>query len=94
MPIEIEIENFEQLGLALDAGIDGVLLDNMTPDVLIEAVKIVRSHPSGENVFIEASGGINLDTLDGYVRTGVDAISVGALTHSVKSADIHMEIIA
>jgi nicotinate-nucleotide pyrophosphorylase (carboxylating) len=93
-PIEIEIENFDQLGLALDSGIDGVLLDNMNPPVLIEAVKIIRSHPNGAKVFIEASGGITLDNFDAYVRTGVDAISVGALTHSVKSADMHMEIIA
>lgn len=93
-PIEIEIENFDQLGLALDSGIDGVLLDNMNPPVLIEAVKIIRSHPDGAKVFIEASGGITLDNFDAYVRTGVDAISVGALTHSVKSADMHMEIIA
>ena len=92
LPIELEVENFEQLTEGIESGADGFLLDNMRPDVIKEAVNIIRNSPGGKDIFIEASGGINLENLEEYVKTGVDAISAGALTHSVKSSNIHIEL--
>lgn len=92
LPIEVEVENFEEITEALTVGVDGLLLDNMSPEVLIKAMELIRSFDSGNDVFVEASGGINLENLAEYVKTGVDAISTGAVTHSVKSANIHLEI--
>lgn len=92
LPIELEVENFDQISEALTVGVDGFLLDNMSPETTIEAVKLIRSAHRGENIFIESSGGINLDTLVNYVSTGINAVSIGALTHGIKSADIHIEI--
>jgi len=92
LPIELEVENFEQIEEALTIGVDGFLLDNMNPATTIEAVKIIRSHKNGENIFIESSGGINLSTIKNYVSTGINAVSIGALTHGIKSANIHIEI--
>lgn len=92
LPIELEVENFEQINEALDIGVDGFLLDNMPPQKTIEAVKLIRSHQNGKDILIESSGGINLNTLPQYVKTGINAVSVGQLTHGVKSADIHIEI--
>jgi nicotinate-nucleotide pyrophosphorylase (carboxylating) len=91
LPIEVEVENFEQIKEALEAGVDGFLLDNMSPEITKEAVKMIRNFENGHDIFIESSGGINLSNLEHYVSTGVNAISSGALTHSVKSADIHIE---
>lgn len=91
LPVEVEVENFEQITEALDAGVDGLLLDNMSPATLKEAVEFIRKFSVGEDIFIEASGGINLQNLSDYVQTGVNAISSGALSHSVKGANIHME---
>lgn len=93
IPIELEVDNLEQINEGLKAGVDGFLLDNMSPQQTIEAVKLIRKQPEGENIFIESSGGITLATLAKYVMTGVDAVSIGALTHSVPAADIHMEFI-
>jgi len=68
--------------------IDIVMLDNMNLDTMIEAVKMVKG-----KALIEASGGVTLKNVREIAQTGVDLISVGALTHSVKSLDISMEII-
>jgi nicotinate-nucleotide pyrophosphorylase (carboxylating) len=92
LPVELEVENFEQIMEALEIGVDGFLLDNMPPDMTINAVELIRNHPKGNDMFIESSGGINFVTLPDYVRTGINAVSIGALTHGVKSADIHIEI--
>jgi nicotinate-nucleotide pyrophosphorylase (carboxylating) len=92
-PIEVECENEFQILEALECKVDGALLDNMPPDVLKKAVKLIRNHPQGKKIFIEASGGITLDNLKKYVVTGVDAISIGALTHSAKGAELHLEFI-
>ena len=91
LPTEIEVENEHQIIEAIEAGTDGLLLDNMSPDELMRSVKLVRSHRRGKDIFLEASGGINLDNLKDYVCTGVDAISCGALTHSIKNANLHLE---
>ncbi len=92
LPIEVEVENFEQITEAIQAGADGLLLDNMTPKMMKEAIELIKRFSDGKQIFTEASGGINLENLSDYVTTGVDAISTGAITHSVKSANIHLEI--
>lgn len=86
-PVEIEVTNFTELNDALKAKAEKVLLDNMTPKQVKEAVLIV-----GKRAFIEVSGGVNLDNLESYLIEGVNAISIGALTHSTRSLDISLEI--
>ncbi|MFH1052701.1 MAG: carboxylating nicotinate-nucleotide diphosphorylase [bacterium] len=90
LKIEIEVENKEEINEALEIGVDGFLLDNMSPSTISKMVEYIRDN-AGEDVFIEASGGINLSNLGEYVKTGVNAISSGALTHSVKGSNIHLE---
>ena len=90
LKIEIEVENSEEIKEALEIGVDGFLLDNMSPEMTAEMVKFIRTEANND-IFIEASGGINLNNLEQYVKTGVNAISSGALTHSVKGANIHLE---
>jgi nicotinate-nucleotide pyrophosphorylase (carboxylating) len=85
--IEIEVTSFEELSLALEAGADVILLDNMNPDQAREAVERV-----GGRVPLEVSGGIRLDNVRAYALTGVDFVSVGALTHSVRAVDISLEL--
>jgi nicotinate-nucleotide pyrophosphorylase (carboxylating) len=63
----------------------------MTPDKIKECVTLIRTHPNGNNIFIEASGGINLTNITPYLDTGIDGISIGALTHQIKSCDIKLE---
>lgn len=91
LPIELEVDNFEQIYEGLEVGVDGFLLDNMPPEIAKQAVDIIRKSKNGNNIFIECSGGITYDNLDGYLKIGIDAVSIGALTHSVKAASIHME---
>lgn len=93
LPVELEVDTFEQIHEGLTAGVDGFLLDNMSPTQVRQAVELIRSHPGGEQIFIEASGGITFESMDGYLTTGIDAISIGALTHSVKGAKIRMEFL-
>lgn len=91
LPIQIEVDRKEQIPNAIDSGADGLLLDNMSPDYLMECVKFAKELKN--NIFLEASGGITLQNLSGYVTTGIDAVSVGALTHSVKSSDISLKFV-
>lgn len=93
LPIEVEAENFEQVKQAVELGVDGILLDNMTPEDTIEAVNFIRQNEGVRRMFVESSGGINLKTLPDYVKTGIDAVSIGALTHSVVNKNLHLEII-
>ncbi len=90
VPIELEVDNLDQLKEGLNYEIDGFLLDNMTPKEIEKAIEIVKKG-SPKNVFLEASGGINLETLTAYASTGVDAISIGALTTLAKNIDLKME---
>ena len=83
--IEVEVTNIDEVKLAMDAGVDIIMLDNMSVKQMKEAVKLI-----GGNVKVEASGGVNLKTVRAIAETGVDFISVGALTHSVKALDISM----
>jgi nicotinate-nucleotide pyrophosphorylase (carboxylating) len=86
--IEVEVENLSQLQEALEMEVDIVMLDNMELETMKEAVKMAK----GKSI-IEVSGGITLGKVREIAQTGVDLISVGSLTHSVKSLDISMEII-
>ena len=84
--IEVEVRNTAEIDQALAAGVDRIMLDNFTPERTAEAVSHIRAvNPTVE---IESSGGITLDTLRPYGEAGVDFISVGALTHSVKGLDM------
>lgn len=85
--IEVEVDNLEQLREALTYRIDAVLLDNMGPDLLRQAVAM-----AGGRVLLEASGGVNLDTVRTIAETGVDLISVGALTHSAPVLDLGLDM--
>ena len=84
--IEVEVDTLEQLQDALEGHPDIVLLDNMPVDMLQTAVKL--RDQTAPKVLLEASGGVNLDTVRGIARTGVERISVGALTHSAPALDL------
>ena len=86
--IEVEVENLSQLQEALKVQVDIIMLDNMDLETMKEAVKMVKG-----KTLIEASGGITLEKVRKIAQTGVDLISIGALTHSVKALDINMEIV-
>jgi nicotinate-nucleotide pyrophosphorylase (carboxylating) len=86
--IEIEVRSLHELKLALEHGAEAVLLDNMTPEQIREAVEYVSA--LGRKVPLEASGGITLENIRGYAEAGVNFISVGALTHSVAAVDLSM----
>ncbi len=89
--IEIEVRSLDELNTALDHGAEAVLLDNMTPEQVRQCVELVGTmeHP----VPLEASGGITLENIRAYADSGVNFISVGALTHSVTAADMSMRIV-
>ena len=94
LPIELEVDTKAQIKEGLAVGVDGFLLDNMHPERIRESLDIIRCFPGGENIFVEASGGITLENIHGYLNTGVNAISVGALTHQIKSRDIRLEFVS
>ena len=89
--IELEVDTIDQIYEGLENNVHGFLLDNMSPNKIKECVKLIRSHPTGNNIFIEASGGMNLSNIVPYLNTGIDGISIGALTHQIKSCDIKLE---
>ena len=84
--IEQEVRNTEEILQAIEANVDRIMLDNFTPERTAEAVKLIRS--KAPQIEIESSGGITIDNLRDYGECGVDFISVGALTHSVKGLDM------
>ena len=85
-PVQVEVDRIDQIEPALDAGADRLLLDNMPPPVLREAVALVAGR-----VPLEASGGVNLDTIRAIAETGVNYISVGRITQSAPSVDIGLD---
>ena len=89
MPLEIECRNLDEVAYALGAGADRLLLDNMTPQQLGEAVRL-RNEQGGDSPTLEASGGVSLETVRAIAESGVDFISVGALTHSAPTLDFSM----
>jgi len=84
--IEVETETLEQVKEALDSGADIIMLDNMTPELMKQAVELIAG-----KALTEASGNVKLDNIEEVAATGVDIISVGAITHSVKAMDISMK---
>jgi nicotinate-nucleotide pyrophosphorylase (carboxylating) len=90
-PIEIEVRTLAELEEALANGAESILLDNMKVEDVRQAVVRVAGHP--RHVPVEASGGIRLENVRDYAETGVDYISVGALTHSPQAVDLSMRIV-
>ncbi|GAB1159475.1 carboxylating nicotinate-nucleotide diphosphorylase [Paenibacillus illinoisensis] len=90
MTIEVETENLTQVNEALQAGADIIMLDNMHPDQMREAVSVIRKQ--APHVKVEASGNVSLDTIRGIAESGVDVISVGRLTYSFESLDISLDL--
>ena len=88
LQIQVEVDRIEQIEPALEAGAERLLLDNMKPDTLREAVTLVAGR-----VPLEASGGVNLDTIRGIAETGVDYISVGRITQSAPEVDIGLDYV-
>jgi len=86
-PVEVEAETLDEVAEALAAGADRILLDNMTPEQVRRAVELV-----GGQARLEASGGISLATVRAYAETGVDFVSVGALTHAARSLHVSLEV--
>jgi nicotinate-nucleotide pyrophosphorylase (carboxylating) len=93
LPVQCEVDSLAQLDEALGAGADAVLLDNMGPALLRRAVARVRAHEQagGKRVLTEASGGVTLTTVRAIALSGVDRVSVGALTHSAPAIDLGLD---
>jgi nicotinate-nucleotide pyrophosphorylase (carboxylating) len=89
--IECEVDSLDQLEIALAAGADVVLLDNMDDATIARAVAHTRQRPGSAAVLLEASGNVGIDRVRALSEAGVDCISSGALTHSVKAADIGLD---
>lgn len=87
MTIEVEADTLDKIAEALEAGAEMILLDNMSPTLLSQAVGLCKGH-----ALTEASGGVTEENIAEIAETGVDMISVGALTHSVKALDLSLEI--
>ena len=87
-PLEVEADTLEQVEQALSLGVERILLDNMSPAEAARAVEIVSRRAE-----LEVSGGVTLENVRAYAETGVDAISIGALTHSARSLDVSMEVL-
>jgi len=87
-PVEVEVESFDELNQALQAGADIIMLDNFTPEQMREAVTLVNGRAK-----LEASGNITDDTLVSYAETGVDYISIGALTKHCRAIDLSMRLV-
>lgn len=87
MKIEVETENLDQVAEAIESGADIIMLDNMSLDIMSEAVKLIDGR-----ALVEASGGVKLENVTDIAKTGVDLISIGALTHSAMPLDISMEM--
>ena len=85
--VVVEVDRLDQIEAVLDGGAHTVLLDNFSLDDLREGVALI-----GDRATVEASGGVNLDTVGDIARTGVDVISVGALTHSARALDLGLDL--
>ncbi|RKY43175.1 MAG: carboxylating nicotinate-nucleotide diphosphorylase [Candidatus Makaraimicrobium thalassicum] len=91
--VEIEVETLKECGYALEEKPDVVMLDNMPPDMVKEAVALRRDRGLEKRVLFEVSGGVNRDNIGDYGGTGVEIISIGAITGSVRPVDFSLEII-
>jgi len=88
LKIEVEVRDLEGVKEALDAGVNAILLDNMDLETMRKAVRAVDG-----KMTVEASGGVTLENVEEIAKTGVNLISIGALTHSAKAVDIGMDLI-
>jgi len=86
--LEVEVDRLDQIEDVVAAGVDTIMLDNFTLDELRDGVRRVAGR-----ALVEASGGVSLDTVAGIAETGVDVISVGALTHSVRALDLGLDLV-
>ena len=87
LPLEIETDTLDQVACALELGVERILLDNMSPAEVAGAVELVAGRAQ-----LEVSGGVTLENVRAYAETGVDSISIGALTHSAHSLDVSLEV--
>jgi nicotinate-nucleotide pyrophosphorylase (carboxylating) len=87
MKLEVEVDRLDQIAAVLAAGVDIIMLDNFNLDDLRAGVELI-----GGKAVVEASGGVNLDTVSAIAATGVDVISVGALTHSARALDLGLDV--
>ena len=85
--LEVEVDRIDQIEEVVAAGVNTIMLDNFTVPELVEGVRLVAGR-----AIVEASGGVNLDTVRGIAETGVDVISVGALTHSARNLDLGLDL--
>ncbi len=90
LPVQVECATRDDVLEAIGAGAPSLLLDNRTPDELRELVALIRER--APSTLIEASGGITLDNVDAIASTGVDRISIGALTHSAPALDVSLDL--
>lgn len=90
LKVEVEVTNLKDLREAIRAGVDIVMLDNMRIEVMREAVRIARA--AREKILLEASGNVSLSTVRDIAATGVDLISIGAITHSAPAADLSLKV--
>ena len=88
VPVQIEVENLDQLQEALACGAVSILLDNFSLDLMRAGVNL-----NAGRAILEASGGVDFDSVRAIAETGVDFISIGALTHSVRSLDVSLEVV-
>ena len=91
--IEVEASTVEEVLEAAEAGADIVLLDNMIPKEVSKVITILKERQLRKKVFLEASGGIRAENIVAYSKTGVDVVSLGAITHSVKNIDFGLDIV-
>ncbi|TPW76099.1 carboxylating nicotinate-nucleotide diphosphorylase [Schumannella soli] len=85
--LEVEVDRIDQIEEVVSAGVDTIMLDNFTPEQLVEGIAVVAGR-----ALVEASGGVSLETVAAIAATGVDVISVGALTHSVRALDLGLDV--
>ncbi|PZF58815.1 carboxylating nicotinate-nucleotide diphosphorylase [Curtobacterium sp. MCSS17_008] len=85
--LEVEVDRLDQVEPVVAAGVDTIMLDNFTPEQLVEGVRLVAGR-----ALVEASGGVSLETVGRIARTGVDVVSVGALTHSARALDLGLDV--
>ena len=89
--IDVEVETAEDAVTAARMGVDIVMFDNMLPGQVIQALEELKHEGVRDNIIIEVSGGINLDNISEYAKTGVDVISVGSLVHKAEWTDVSLE---
>ena len=90
--IQVEVDSNKQLGEVLKTKVTSILLDNFHPKSIDRAISMIRKKEKDKKIYIELSGGINMSNIDSYCIKGVDGISMGALTHNIKSKDISLDL--